>query len=515
MKHGVFEEVPRSKVPPGAKILSTTWAMKQKANGVKRARMNARGFEQVDGEHYDADSISSPVVNALTIQVVMALIVIGDLYAALFDVAGAFLTSKLEANKQLYVEIPQGFEKFYGKDSVLRMIKALYGCKQSSKMFWQKLVSVLMSMGFKRSKADPCCYYKWEGNALVLILSYIDDIIAIGPKDNVLKVKAEFFKHFQCDDLGELNEYIGVKVNRNSQCMILTQPVLLQSFTDEFDVPGAAQDTPAVPGSVLTPSDAKLDPASQKRYRSGVGKLLYLMRWSRPEIYNAVRELSRFMTEASLNHLKAMYRVMDYCVHTSKRGKIIKPNRYCKWQDLKNFEFVISGTSDSDYAKDPIRRHSVSGFATFLEGANVSECSRMQKSTVLSVTEAELVSATECVQDMMYIRRLLQSIGLMVKHPMIIEIDNRGAIDLSNSWATSGRTRHIDVRYYWIRELKEQSIVYPRFIPTDSNASDLYTKNLPKESFEKHAKMFVTDMKDEDFPDDEVKKKDKGKEKSS
>ena len=158
-KHGVFEEVPRSKVPPGAKILSTTWAMKQKANGVKRARMNARGFEQVDGEHYDADSISSPVVNALTIQIVMALIVIGDLYAALFDVAGAFLTSKLEANKQLYVEIPQGFEKFYGKDSVLRMIKALYGCKQSSKMFWQKLVSVLMSMGFKRSKADPCCYY--------------------------------------------------------------------------------------------------------------------------------------------------------------------------------------------------------------------------------------------------------------------------------------------------------------------------------------------------------------------
>lgn len=118
---------------------------------------------------------------------------------------------------------------------------------------------------------------------------------------------------FDCDDVGELKEYVGSKVTRDleGRWIRLTQPVLMQSFQDEFDLPtdGAEPSTPAATGEVLRKvgeGDEQLSPKEQKVYRKGVGKLLFMQRWSRPEISHAVRESSRFMTVASKVHLKRM-----------------------------------------------------------------------------------------------------------------------------------------------------------------------------------------------------------------
>ena len=181
------------------------------------------------------------------------------------------------------------------------------------------------------------------------------------------------------------------------------------------------------------------------------------MKWSRPEIGNAVRELSRFMSCPGLSHVKAMYRVMNYCLNTEERGKVFKPRRTCKHEDLANFEFILEGYSDSDYAKDPIKRRSVSGFCSFLEGCVLNTKSRMQPITSLSVTEAEIVAATECAQDLVFEKNVLESIGLRVKPSIPLYIDNSGCINLICNWSAGGRTRHIDVRVWWLRELKEST----------------------------------------------------------
>jgi hypothetical protein len=91
----------------------------------------------------------------------------------------------------------------------------------------------------------------------------------------------------------------------------------------------------------------------QTKFRSGVRKLLHLMKWSQPEVMNSVCELSHFMTGATAAHMKAMYHVMKYCLGTRDKGLTLKPN--CKWDGDPNFEFVITGHSDSDYAKDELR----------------------------------------------------------------------------------------------------------------------------------------------------------------
>jgi len=174
--------------------------------------------------------------------------------------------------------------------------------------------------------------------------------------------------------------------------------------------------------------------------------------------------------------------MMSYIILTPERGKLLKPTRMYEGKD---FEFVIVGRSDSDCAKDPERRRSVSGYSTFVEGCPVSTKCRMQQCVTLSVTEAEYVSATECVQDMLYSMQILESIGLKVKKPMMLEVDNKGAVNLANNWSTGGRTRHVDVQHYFLWELKEDDVLQVRWIATKEMSSDLFTKNLDGPTFEK------------------------------
>jgi len=406
------------------------------------------------------------------------------------DVKGAFLCGDFEKNRKVYMEVPQGFERFYPSNVVFLLLRTLYGTKQAAYRFWKKLVAAFRAMDYERSKADPCLYFSWTAYGLVIWLSWVDDLFSTGSDEGLKVAKEEMKKRFDCEDVGELNEYVGCKIDYDKKegALKMTQPVLLQSYRDEFELPDEEPPrTPATPGEVLQKGEP-MEPEEQSKYRSGVGKLLHMMKWTRPEMLNAVRELSRFMMDASLAHMKAMYRAMSYALSTPNHGVMLKPNR--KWDGSPDFEFEITGRADSDYGKDPERRRSVSGYSTFLEGAPVTTKSRMQGCVTLSVTEAELVSATQCAQDMLFDMRVLESMGLKVKKPMILEIDNKGAVDLSHNWSIVGRTRHDSIRQSFLRELKENGIIELKWISTDDNSSDLFTKNLPGPLFDKHTAVY-------------------------
>ena len=117
--------------------------------------------------------------------------------------------------------------------------------------------------------------------------------------------------------------------------------------------------------------------------------------------------------------------------------------------------------------------------------------SLMQRIIALSVTEAETISGVTCVQEMIYAMKILLSLGLLVELPMILEINNKGAVDMANNWSVGGRTKHMDVRHLWLRELKEQGIIRVIWMSGSSNDADLFTKNLPGPAFHKHAVKFV------------------------
>ena len=135
-------------------------------------------------------------------------------------------------------------------------------------------------------------------------------------------------------------------------------------------------------------------------YLLGVKKLIHIIKWLRPDVLNAVQDLTRHMSVATLCHVKAMKRAMKYLTMTSDQGLMLEPN--AKWDRSKEFDFEIAGFLDSDFAKDPATHKSVSGWAVFLNGAPILMQSRIQDCTTLSVMEAELVVATTCAQDMLF-----------------------------------------------------------------------------------------------------------------
>jgi hypothetical protein len=424
--------------------MTSAWAMtKKKSNGMYRAGINARGFEQVDGEHYDINTKSSPGTSLVTIRIVMMLIVMTSWAAHLIDVHGAFLKGKFPDGEIVYMKVPQGFEKFYPKNVALLVLRTIYGLVQAALAFWGETVAAFGYMKYIGSKADPCLHFKWTVRGLIIWISWIDDFLVCGNNQSVMEAKDMMGKIFDCEDVGEMNKYVGCKIERDLEEPLLrmTQPVLLQSFEDEFDLSQMGKPgLPAPIGSMLTKGDktySEAVPLAQQAYRKGVRKLLHVTRWARPDIMSSMREFSRFTGGALMAHMKAMYRCMAYCVATSKRGIKIAPNT--RWDGSPEFKFVISGRADYDYAKDLETRRYVRSIITFLCGAVITMRSKMMLMVALSVTEAELFAAVVTAQDMPFIMRIFESMGLLVELLMVLEVDNKGAKDLVNNWSVGRR----------------------------------------------------------------------------
>jgi hypothetical protein len=221
-----------------------------------------------------------------------------------------------------------------------------------------------------------------------LRFSWVDDCIVAGAEAEMLQAKREIMSHVDCEDGGEMKEFVGCTIDydRRKRALKITQPVLLQSLIDEFSI-SKDKDTPTTPGIPLkTLQLGNTAPVTHERrtyYRSGVDKLLHLRRWSRPDTANAIRDLSRYNTSGSEEHITSMNRAMNYVVSTPNRGLLLAPTT--TWDGSPEFEFEISGVADASYKPCLDTALSLGGHGVFLNGAPISEKSKKQQSTTLSV----------------------------------------------------------------------------------------------------------------------------------
>ena len=205
----------------------------------------------------------------------------------------------------------------------------------------------------------------------------------------------------------------------------------------------------------------------QKNYRSGVGMLLYLINYSRPDLSDAVRELSKCMDRATYGTYQEMLCVVKFVLDTKNYCLRIQPNFVSKnsWE-LKVF-------SDSDWAGDPETRISVTGFIVYLQNVPVCWRSKAQRGVTLSSSEAEYVAMSEAVKEIRFIYFILKDIGIEVQLPIVVKSDNVGALFMSQNSSTGVRSRHVDTRYHFIRENVEDGIVKVEFVNSSENDSDI------------------------------------------
>ena len=201
------------------------------------------------------------------------------------------------------MKIPEEFENHYERDVVLRFKRTIFGLKQAAYAFWREFLKAFVALGYTRSEADPSLYYKWDNEGLILWISWVDDCLSLvtGTEDMVKKEKEKMKQLFHCDDIGKLKEYVGCKIvhNRLDHSVKFTQPVLLQNFTEEFEITNANHETPTSAGEVMRKGEEEdlVSNENMSKYRSVGGKLLHLTKWSRPDMQNVVQELTRFMVQ--------------------------------------------------------------------------------------------------------------------------------------------------------------------------------------------------------------------------
>ena len=349
-------------------------------------------------------------------------------------------------------------------------------------------------MGFQQFANDSCLLKRNNDKGFCAMGIYVDDCLLIGDKEAIDSTVDDIKKQFDITT-EDVKDFVGCSIEKQNERILLHQPDLIKRLLKSFekDIKNITReyDTPAGGHfKVVRPKDdePKLNEEEQTKYRSGVGSLLFLVKHSRPDLANAVRELSKVMDGANTSHMKALLRVIKF-VEVTRGYKLV-----FELNDLTDTWKMVA-FSDSDYAGDSEDRRSINGYIIYLYGCCVAWRSKGQKSVSLSSTEAEYRAISEVVTEILYIKMMVEFLDGKLDLPVQVKVDNLGAIYLSKSASTSSRTKHIDTHYHFVREYVEDGVIQIEFVRSEENQADIFTKNLPKESYSKHSmKMLKTQL---------------------
>ncbi|GJZ78165.1 putative RNA-directed DNA polymerase [Tanacetum coccineum] len=412
-----------------------------------------------------------------SIRVVLGLAASLDLEVEQMDVKTTFLHGDLD--KEIYMEQPEGFQVKGKEDYVYRLQKSLYGLKQAPRQWYKKFESVIGKQGYRKTSLDHCVFFqKFGDDDFIILLLYVDDMLIVGKNiGRIAQLKRDLSKSFSMKDLGPAKQIIGIWIfrDRGAKKLHISQEQYIEKVLCRFNMDKAkVVSSPLTTNFKLTDKDC---PSSKKNiekmdrvpYASAVGSLMNVMVCTRPDLAHAVGVVSRFLSNPGKKHWEAVKWIFRYLRGTSKLGIT-----------FGNGKPMLVGFTDSDMAGNKDNMKSTSGYLMTFAGGAVSWQSRLQKCVALSTTEAEYMAATEACKELLWLKRFLQELGFKQQRYAVL-CDNQSAIHLAKNSMFHKRTKHIDIRYHWIRDAIEDGMFELNKVHTDDNASDMLTKAVARE----------------------------------
>jgi transposase InsO family protein len=464
-----------SELPPGRVPIHSRWVFKVKVgkDGLPsrwKARLVALGFQQRANVDYVWDELFSPTLRWQSFRLLCAIAVQHGLHLHLLDVATAFLVPTL--NEQIYMTLPQGTPYDLPAGHVLLL-------KQSPTRWSEEMNSTLRHLGFTASDADPCLYTRLDvhGNVEAVLALFVDDVaLACKTIDQMTKLKDSLKARYSMTDAGPMDWFLGVRVDYDIKagCLALSQAAYATDILRRFNMEECR--------TVSVPMEARLQVVEgdvdkeelqfmlDKKYSALVGALLYLANCTRPDVAYAVNQLARFMSNPRRVHWLAAQRVLRYV-----RGTVNYELRYIREEE----KFTLQGFSDSDWGGDTATRRSTTGYVFIGAYAAISWKSMLQKTVAISTCEAEIMALALCVSEAIWLKRLLAGIvPSTTNSTMTIHEDNQGAIALVKDHKFSNKTKHVDIKYFFVREQVQAGELLIIYCETANMVADIFTKPL-------------------------------------
>nr|GFA63175.1 hypothetical protein [Tanacetum cinerariifolium] len=370
--------------------------------------------DQVMEEGIDFEESFAPVSRLEAIWIFLAYAVHKNMVVYQMDVKTAFLNGNLQ--EDVYVSQPDGFVDPDNLNHVYKLRKALYGLKQAPRAWYDMLSSFLLSQEFSKGSVDPTLFIRKNGNDLLLVQIYVDDIIFAAPT-----------------------------------LELLDTPMVEKSKLDE-DKEGKAVDL--------------------SHYRGMISTLLYLTA-SRPDLQFAICMCARYQARPTKKHVHKVKRIFRYLRGTIHRGL---------WYP-KDSSIALTAFADADHAGCQDTCRSTFGSVQFMGERLISWSSKRQKSAAISSTKAEYIALSGCCAQILWMRSQLLDYGLAFnKIPMYC--DNKSGIALCCNNVQHSRSKHIDIRYHFIKEQVENGVIELYFINTEYQLADIFAKALSRDIIE-------------------------------
>ena len=502
----------RTTLPNGQKAIGVRLTYDYKYNpdgsiilGKEKARLVAQGFSQ---RPEDYGETYAPVVKLVSVRILLALANAHDYEIMSFDVKTAFLHAKLTT--PIFAKQIPGYPENDAK-TVLKLLVALYGLKQSAYEWYSLLSTILYDIGLSRCEADHAVFTgRWStppipsitmplsGDPLLLIIPiHVDDGLAITNSIPLYNwFVAEISKKIDFVCLGPIinSRYLGQRIirDRPNKTIRLSQSDLIIELLEDWGMKDCA------PSSVpLSHNPNNLPPCSPNAcpnipdvditvtYQRLVGSITYLAICTRPDLAYAAMSLGQFNASPTRGHLVAAKGVLRYLAGTLLFSLVLSVSNDKLPSSIQNMA-GICGLSDADWASDEKDRKSISGYCFYYKNSLVSWSARKQRTVSTSSTESEYYALANTFKEAIWIKLFLSLIHFPAPTPFPLLCDNQSTQTIANTDSISSRTKHIDVRHHFIREHITNGSFSTVWVPTTDMIADIFTKPLSSILFTRH-----------------------------
>ncbi|KAL5849177.1 hypothetical protein ACOSQ4_007190 [Xanthoceras sorbifolium] len=464
--------------PKSTNVIGTKWIFKNKSdengNVVRnKARLVAQGYTQLEG--VDFDETFAPVARLESIRLLLCVSCVCRFKLHQMDVKSAFLNGVLQ--EEVYVEQPKGFVDPHHPEHVYKLKKALYGLKQAPRAWYERLTHYLLENKYIRGSVDKTLFIKCENGELFIAQIYVDDIVFGSTNEKrVSDFVNVMTREFEMSMVGELTYFLGLQIKQMSDGIFISQAKYAKNLVKRFGLESAKHYNTPMSTSLKLSKDSNGKSVDQSLYRSMIGSLLYLTA-SRPDISLSVGLCARYQSNPKESHLTAVKRIIRYVNGTSDFGI---------WYSFDTNSNLV-GFSDADWAGCSDDRKSTTGGCFYLGNNLVSWYSKKQNSISLSTAEAEYIAVGSGCTQLLWMKQMLEDYGLK-QGTLTIYCDNTSAINISKNPVQHSRTKHIDIRHHFIRELVESKVVSLEHVSTENQLADLFTKPLDHARFQSLSK---------------------------
>ena len=459
----------------------------------RKARLVARGFSQREGIDYKETFASTASVT--TVRILLAWAIHNLMKIAQGDVKAAYLSGE-DLEEEVYMWQVKGMKEYFrarpemirkydwAEDKVMRVIRPLYGLKQSGRNWQLRFRREMKALGFEPLVADSAVYRHAATGTLVI--SYVDDLLVIAAKDEQVSFLKEGLEKQNIEvewaAPGMEMWYLGMRVEESGKAIQISQDSHIRKMVQETSFRPAV--TPMEPGAMAhaMPRQDKATPAEIKRYQQMVGQVIYPSTRTRPDIAFAASIWARFMANPSPSQQSALERIFRYLQQSPDLGI-----RYERGPPSHGNDFGLHAYTDAAYANQPHKSKSTTGWIFKMCGGAVSWASRRQAMVAQSSTEAEYHAMNSAAREAAWIRNLLVEIGARL--PAIrVYTDNQSCIRMAKNTETL-RTKHLGAVYHYIRQEIEAGRIAPVYVPRAGNVADGLTRVLSGPEFRKFVEL--------------------------